>query len=352
MWFPAVIVGAVLALCVALRNRLVSCVDRALEVVDDLLERRRRGSDGPLAALLLAPALSILGVFGVAPLAFSVYISLFEYGTPARPFVGLGHYAKALTSSAFWDSFLVTLYYVVGTIPMTMVMSFAIATMLHRIARGRGLLRTLYFLPYVTAVVASATVWRTILHPQAGVVNGLLRRLMPALEDLPRWLLEPRGVLSLLTDGWIPHTVGPSLALCCIILFEIWHSTGFMVVIFLAGMTAIPRDLEDAARIDGANWFQMTRAVTLPLLSPTIFFLAIVSTVKAFQAFNSFYALTGNGRGPLNTTQNLTVHIYSSFYEYGRYGYGAAVATLLALAIVLLTLAQWRFVGRKVHYER
>jgi len=139
--------------------------------------------------------------------------------------------------------------------------------------------------------------------------------------------------------------------LCGVMLFEIWHGSGFMIVIFLAGLSAIPRELEEAARIDGAGPFQVVRKVTLPLLSPTIFFLAIVSVIKSFQAFNSVFALTGDGHGPLDTTQNVTVYIYSQFYEFHRWGYGTAVAALLCLAIMTLTVVQWRFVGRKVHYE-
>jgi multiple sugar transport system permease protein len=133
--------------------------------------------------------------------------------------------------------------------------------------------------------------------------------------------------------------------------FEVWHSSGFMIVIFLAGLTAIPRELEEAATIDGANGAQRILHVTLPLLSPTVFFLAIVSAVRSFQTFDSFYALTGDGRGPLDTTQNMTVYIYSNFYEYGRWGYGSAVAVLLCLAIIIMTVVQWRVGGRRVHYE-
>jgi ABC-type sugar transport system permease subunit len=124
-----------------------------------------------------------------------------------------------------------------------------------------------------------------------------------------------------------------------------------MIVIFLAGLTAIPRELEESARIDGAGTLQVIRNIVLPLLSPTLFFLGIVSVVRSFQAFNSFYALTGNGRGPLDTTQNMTVYIYTTFYENQRWGYGAAVATLLCIAIIGLTLVQWRYVGRRVHYQ-
>jgi len=124
-----------------------------------------------------------------------------------------------------------------------------------------------------------------------------------------------------------------------------------MIVILLAGLTAIPRELEEAAVIDGAGWYARNRYVIVPLISPTIFFLLIMSVIKAFQAFNSFYALTGDGRGPYDSTQNMTVYIFTNLYVYQRLGYGAAVAVLLAVAIVILTLVQWRYVGRKVHYE-
>jgi len=324
--------------------------DACLAKCDDLFDRihTRRFRDAPIAFFLLAPAMFILGAFGVLPLIFAVYMSLFggKYGSGA--FVGFGNYLEAFRTGAFWRSFLVTLYYAAGAIPATMAISFTIAYGLYRVLRARGLFRMLYFLPYVTSAVAAAMIWRALFNPQFGVANEILGVLHIAPQQ---WLLEPRGILNLISGGHIPASIGPSLALCCIILFEIWHGSGFMIVVFLAGLTSIPRELEESARIDGANAFQVIRNVILPLLSPTVFFLAIVSVIKSFQAFNSFYALTGNGRGPVDTTQNVTVYIYSSFYEYQRLGYGAAVATLLCLAIVALTLLQWRFVGRKVHYE-
>ena len=325
---------------------LDGCVARCDDLFDRLHTRRFR--DGAVALFLLAPALIVLGVFGVAPLAFAVYMSLFGGKYGAGPFVGLGNFVEALNADAFWRSFLVTVYYAAGTIPATMTASFVVAYSLYRIVRGRGFFRIVYFLPYVTSAVAAAMIWRALFNPQFGVANEILGWMGVSPQQ---WLLEPRGVLCLMTGGYIPPGVGPSLALCCIIVFEIWHASGFMIVIFLAGLTAIPRELEESARIDGANALQVIRNVILPLLSPTIFFLAIVSVIKSFQAFNSFYALTGNGRGPVDSTQNVTVYIYSSFYEYQRLGYGAAVATLLCLAIVTLTLLQWRFVGRRVHYE-
>lgn len=325
-------------------------MDSCLAALDNVFDRLRTpvGRDAPIALFLLCPALAVLTVFGLVPLVYAVHMSLFGGKWGQGPYVGLANYAEALRNPAFWKSFLVTVYYAAGTIPATMLLSFVIANCLFRLVRGRGFFRTLYFLPYVTSAVAATMVWRAIFNPQFGVANALLGELGMAPQ---RWLLEPRSVLTLVTDGGVPASVGPSLALCCIILFEVWHGSGFMIVVFLAGLTAIPRELEEAARIDGANALQVARNVTLPLLSPTVFFLAVVSVIKSFQAFNSFYALTGDGHGPLDTTRNLTVYIYSEFYEFHRWGYGTAVATLLCLAIVTLTLVQWRYVGRKVHYE-
>ncbi|MFO7973759.1 MAG: sugar ABC transporter permease [Candidatus Hydrogenedentota bacterium] len=350
MWLRIILTLVVVGAFAALFRPLLRGFDHVLARLDGLFDalRGKRWRDTPLALCLLSPVFVILGTFGIAPLFYAVYLSLFEFRPSGRLFIGLGNYLGALTEPDFWRSALVTIYYVVGTIPITMVISFLIASLLYRIGRGRGLFRTVYFLPYITAVVAAATVWASLLHPQDGPMNELLTLL--GFEP-QAWLLESRGVLWVITKGWIGPNVGPSLALFCIMLFEIWHSSGFMIVIFLAGLTTIPRDLEEAARIDGAGWWQSTRAVTIPILSPTIFFLLVVSTIKAFQAFNSFYAMTGDGQGPQNTTQNLTVYIYANFYKAGRIGYGAAVATLLAIGIVVMTVLQWRIAGRRVHYE-
>jgi ABC-type sugar transport system permease subunit len=309
--------------------------------------RRPRLRAHVTAYLLLLPSAVILGVFGIAPLLYAAVLSLYATRRGVGPYVRFGNYARAFDNPEFWNSVSVTLWYALGTVPVTLVASFIIANALNRIVRGRGLFRTAYFLPYVTSTVAAAMVWRLFFQPRYGLANALLVWLgfQPS-----QWLLEPRGVLFYLTDGRVPPDLGPSVALVCVMLFDIWHSSGFMIVILLAALAAIPRELEDAARIDGANGFQTIRNVVIPLISPTLFFLVIISLIRAFQAFNSFYALTGTGRGPNNSTQSLTVYIYSAF-EYGRWGYGCAVATVLAAGIILLTLAQWRVLGRRVHYE-
>lgn len=308
-----------------------------------------RSRDTAVAWCLLAPALALLFTFGLLPLGYAVYLSLFRYSrTGDVSFAGLENYTTALASGDFWNSVAVTLYYALGAIPAALALSFFAANLLFRITRFAGPFRTIFFLPYVTSVVASAMVWRELFEPNWGLVNTLFSTL-----GLPsqRWLLEPRGVLHLLTNGAVPPGFGPSLALCCVILFEIWHSTGFMIVVFLAGLAAVPRELEESARLDGAGAWGVARYVTLPMLGPTVAFLVVVSTIGAFQSFNHFYALTGGGRGPLDTTQNMAVYVYSNFYEYGRIGYGAAAATLLCAAIAALTFLQWRYFGRRAAYR-
>jgi multiple sugar transport system permease protein len=351
--FKLIPLAVLLVAAVVFRRPLALLADLVLGFLDNRLERpgRRVFSESAVAAALLTPALSVLGLFGIAPLFFAIRLSLHDGRGRVMSYVGLEHYRRAFTSEAFWNSFLVTVYYAALTIPVTLALSFALALVLFRVGKGRGFFRTVYFLPYVTSVVAAATVWRVILHPRAGLVNGLLGMLGVPAESHPQWLMESAGALHVLTGGLVPPGVGPSLALCCVVLFEVWHTSGFMIVILLAGLSAIPREYEEAALIDGAGWLRRAWHVTLPLISPTVFFLTVVSVIRAFQAFSSFYALTGNGRGPFDTTQNLTVFIFSNLYEYQRVGYGAAVATLLALAIILLTLLQWRFLGRRVHYE-
>lgn len=326
-------------------------IDSIIERLDNFFEhvRCRWRTEAPLAVFLLAPALLVLGTFGFAPLIGAAYLSLFDYELINPPFVGLAKYSEALHDPDFWNSVKVTLYYVVATVPVTILISFLVAYALYRIPWWRGFLRTAYFLPYVTSAVAAAMVWRALFSHPNGVANLVLEYL-----GLPgqMWLIEQRGVLHIVSGGLIPAEAGPSLALSCVILFDIWHGCGFMIVILLAGLTAIPRELEDAARIDGAGALQVVRRITLPLLSPTLFFLGIVGTIRAFQAFNSFYALTQQpDKALFQPTANMILFIYSKLYRDHDFGYGAAVATLFTVAIVLLTAVQWRFVGRRVHYS-
>ncbi len=318
--------------------------------------RRRSLLDAGLAYLLLAPSALVLGAFGLAPLIQAFLLSLRQWRLAPGPFVGFANYQQALTAEPeFWKAVVVTFYYVVGTVPVTIVLAYLLAETLHARLRGMGFYRTLFFLPYIASPVAAAAVWRWILNPNSGIASAVVK----PLGWEPRWLYERTGLFQLLA-GIFHHRLpewaeGPSLALGCIMAVAVWQGVGFAVVVLLAGLAAIPGDVTEAARLDGARGWKLLRHVKLPLLSPTLFFLWIVFTIRAFQSFTQVYVMSvDNKGGPAGTTQNITLYIFQSFYANAPRlgpGYGAAVAMLLFLVILALTLFQFRVLGRKVHYS-
>lgn len=344
----ACIIAAAIGTTWVFRERVDDFVNAVLAKADQIVAPR--GGTAGAGVMLTIPAIAVLFAFTVAPFFYGLYLSVHDTRWGQGPYVGAEKYTDALQNSGFWQSLSVTMYYAIGVVPLCIALSAVVANLLFRMRTGRGLFRTIFFLPFVTSTVASATVWRVIFHNRHGAINLTLASLGFDPANLPQWLIEPRGVLSLITGGAVGPSVGPSLALCCIIIFEIWRSSGFMIVVILAGLSAVPRELEDAARIDGAGSRRVFWHVTLPMISPTLFFLAIVSSISALQNFDAFYALTGDGLGPLNTTRSMTVYIYTEFFVHGREGYGAAVATILCTLIIVLSLVQWRVVGRRVHY--
>ncbi len=327
---------------------------------------RRRWGDAGLAYLYLAPALILLTLFHFFPAVYGFYISLWRWGIVQERFVGLENYWRLLAQpqceaggpllgcsigdEAFWQSLGVTLWYVALVIPAEMVLGLVIAYLLFQPIRARTAYRTAYFLPHVTSTAAAAVVWKWLYNQNSGFLNGLAE-----LLHLPKslWLQEASGVFQLLfaqvgvaLPDWL---AGPSMALVSVAAMSIWAYTGLYVVIYLAGLGNIPAELYEAARIDGANEWQLFRRITLPLLSPTTFFLLVVGTIGAMQAFNQIYVMTGGG--PLDTTRTVTMLIFKTFYQQTRVGYGSAMAFVLSLIIIALTVVNFRVVGRRVHYE-
>ncbi|MGQ9524550.1 MAG: carbohydrate ABC transporter permease [Armatimonadota bacterium] len=316
--------------------------------------RRFRVRDTLTATAMLLPATVLILVFHFIPLFYALYISLHKWSLIPERFVGAANYVALLRDQEFHRALSVTLWYVIGTVPVAIGISLVIALMLFRPLWGRGLYRTLYFLPYVTSVVAAAVVWSWIYNPRYGILNYVLIKLgLSSAESPPQWLLEPRGVFQLALQHTGIHlptwAQGPSLALVAGTIMGIWNAIGFNVIVFLAGLGAIPRELQEAARIDGADEWKVFRHVTLPLLSPTTFFLLIVSTIRAFQAFNQIYVMTRGG--PMGTTRTITMYIFSRFYESHEVGYGAAVAVALFLIILAFTMLQFRVAAGRVTYQ-
>jgi multiple sugar transport system permease protein len=310
--------------------------------------RRRYWRQTGVAYLYLAPALVLLTLFHFFPAIFGFYISLFRWGLIQERFVGVENYQRVLVDEAFWSSLGTTLWYVILVIPAEMVIGLVVAYLLFQPIRGRSAYRTAYFLPHITSSTAAAVVWRWMYNQQNGLLNGVSE-----MVGLPRslWLNESTGIFKLAlgpAGAGIPEWLGgPSLALASVAAMSVWSYIGFYVVIYLAGLGNISKELYEAARIDGATERQVFFRITLPLLSPTTFFLGVVGVIGAMQAFNQLYVMTRGGSG----TRTVTMLVFRTFYEQTRVGYGSAMAFLLALIIVALTIVNFRFLGRRVHYD-
>ncbi|MCD6290989.1 MAG: sugar ABC transporter permease, partial [Anaerolineae bacterium] len=247
----------------------------------------------------------------------------------------------------FLNSLRITLYYALGTVPAEIAIALVLAYILFQQIRGQEVFRMFYFLPYITPVVATAVVFRTIFNPRdTSLANQLLRVIGVGPY---KWLFEPRPFLQVVL-GWNVHGffAGPSMALVSIILFGVWTYVGYNTVIFLAGLGSIPRELYEAAEIDGANEWQLFRHITLPLLSPITFYLSLIAFIGTFKAFNHIYVM----RMPsaLGTVDTASVTIFDTFYKANKYGYATAEAFLLFLVILSLTLVQNKVFGERVFY--
>ena len=327
----------------------------AIRIAERAASRRRRAAiENVQAYLFLLPAVAFLGVFKILPALFAVYISLFRWDIIQGAFRGLENYADILwahptRSEQFWRSLSTTFTYVLITIPFEMGFALVIAYVLFQKLKGRDVYRTIYYLPYVTSTVAAAAVFSWVFHPQYGLLNGLLGQVGIGPQ---RWFDEPDGVFQMVgsafglaVPGW---AAGPSLALMSIAIFSIWHFLGFQILIFLAGLGNIPVEYYEAAKLDGASNWQLFRKITLPLLSPQIFFVFTIASIGVLRAFNEIYVLT-NG-GPLDTTRTVSMLVFRTFFQQGQIGLGSAMGVILTLIILSFTLIQFRVLERRVVY--
>jgi multiple sugar transport system permease protein len=310
----------------------------------------RKVKERTLGYAFLAPALIIIGVFELFPLAYGFYISLCDWRLGCTAIVGADNYIRGIEDPAMWFALLVTATYSLITVPVQLGLGFLIAVFLFQRARGHELFRVMLFVPYITSTVASAAVWSYLYSPDNGLLNTILRAI-----GLPgaRWLGEPAGVFALLGQafgvtlpGWA-H--GPSMALVSVSIYTTWVFIGYDITIFLAGLVNINAELYEAAKVDGARGWALLRYITAPLMSPTIFFLLIVTVIGTFKAFNHIFVMTGGGPG--NATTTASVLIFQQLYVNNRYGYAAALSFILFTVILTLTLLQNHFAGRRVVYE-
>jgi multiple sugar transport system permease protein len=361
--------------------------------------------------LFILPAVLIITLFGIFPIGYAFYMSLHQWrlGKKEQTFLGPDNYQRAVgdfgglalfvlgvllvvlayilwTRSArqrqqwllamrigaglaviaaglvlsrgwgmmiatgdetFLHSLVITLYYSLGAVPLEIFLGMILAYILFQKIKGQEFFRMIYFLPYITPAVAAAVVFRSLFSSrETALINKLL-----GMFGLPaeKWLFEPRPFLQAFfgieAQGF---WAGPSMALVAIILFGVWTYVGYNTVIFLAGLGSIPRELYEAAEIDGANGFQLFRSITLPLLSPVTFYLALIAFIGTFKAFNHIYVMReAAAQGTVDVT---SVLIFDTFYRRNLYGYAAAEAILLFLVILGLTIVQNKVFGEKVFY--
>lgn len=281
-----------------------------------------------VAALFLAPSLLPMTAFVLVPMAASLVLTAFEWNLLRPPrFVGIDNFVRLVGDPAFHAALLHTLQFVAGYLPLVMVGGLAIALGLHNVTRGIALFRTAYFLPVVTSWVVVALMWRWLLNPSTGVVN---------------WAL---GLVGVAGPGW---WADPGWAMPSIILASAWKDLGFVMIIFLAGLQAIPSDYYEAADIDGAGRWARFRHITLPLLSPATFFVVVISMINSFQVFDQVWVMTGGG--PAGASTVVVTEVVRNAFSYGQLGYASAMSWILFAAILAMTVAQFRLQRRWVTY--
>jgi ABC-type sugar transport system permease subunit len=293
---------------------------------------RNKGSDAIQAVTFLLPMAIFLLLFTYAPAAMSLVLGLYHYHLLGvnTTFAGFANFKDALTYPVFWMALKNTLLYAAYMVPLTLVGAIGIGLLIDQKSRWYAMVRTFVLLPYITPVIATAIGWLWMFNPQYGVLNAILH-----------WLHLPES-------QWL---LSPSMAMPAVAIYSLWHGLGFNVVIVLSALANIPRQLLEAAAIDGATGWRQFRQITLPLLSPTLFFLLIVTMIGTLQAFSQIYALSGGQGGPEYATTTLLLLIYQTAFEDFHFSYAAAMAMLLVLIILILTLIQNKLAKRWVFYQ-
>jgi multiple sugar transport system permease protein len=279
-------------------------------------------------ALFLAPSLVPLLLFTVGPMVAAAGLSLVRWNLLRPPeFVGLDNFERLLADGNFRAAVFHTIAYVAGYLPLVVVGGMVIALALNQRLRGLAIFRTAYFLPVVTSWVVVALMWRWLLDPGAGVVNYAL------------------GLLGIDGPGWYND---PSWAMPSVILASAWKDLGFVMVILLAGLQSIPEEYYEAASVDGAGRWTRFRHITLPLLTPSLFFVLVISLINNLQVFDQVWVMTKGG--PAGATSVVVEQIVTNAFSYGQMGYAAAMSWVFFVVLLLITLVQFRLQRRWVNY--
>jgi len=290
---------------------------------------RLRWEEAGWAYIFLLPNLLLFSLFTVYPVLASFFYSLNKWTLHSpMEFLGLANYRALIQDPIFLKVFGNTLYYTAGVIPFQTALALLIALGLNQRIRFMVGYRALYFLPVVTSMVAVSIVWQWMYQPQYGVINSLLR--IVGIEG-PNWLFS---------KGW---------AMPSVIAMSIWKNVGYSVVLYLAALQSVPESFYESAMIDGANSWDKFWHITLPIISPTTFFIIVLSVIGSFQAFDQIYVLTQGG--PARSTSVIVHYLYENGFQWFNMGYAAAIAYVLFALLFILTIIQWTQRARWVYGE-
>ncbi len=281
--------------------------------------------------LFISPWLLGFLIFTAGPMLTSLYLSFCKYDLHTLTWVGTKNYEVLLTRDAgglFWKSLTNTALYVLFSVPIGLTGSLLVAMLLNQKVKGIALFRTLFYLPSLVPAVASALIWQWVFHPDAGLLNYGLGRVG---VDGPDWLQDPKTALSSL------------------IIMSLWGIGGGRMIIFLAGLQGISDELYEASSLDGAGAWHQFRHVTIPMLSPTIFFNLVLGIIGSFQVFTSAYVMTGGG--PNNATLMYVLYLYRNAFVYFKLGKASAMAWILFVILLVFTIIQFKSASKWVYYE-
>lgn len=276
-----------------------------------------------VAYSFIAPNFIGFFFFTFIPILFSFILSVCNWDAGNQStleFVGLENFRTMLLDETFHITIKNTVYYAVGVVPTTVMLSFFLALLLNTKMRGITFFRSATFFPYVASLVAIGVVWNAIFHPSMGPVNSILYAL--GVENPPRWAASTE---------W---------AMLTIILLTIWKNIGYYAVVYLAALQGVPKELYEAARIDGATFIQRLKHITWPMVRPTTFFVVVMLTIFSFKAFDIMYVTTQGGPG--RSTQVLVYHIYTTAFVRQEFGYASALSVVLFLIVLAITIMQFR----------
>jgi multiple sugar transport system permease protein len=280
--------------------------------------------------LFVLPSVLGVTVFFLLPLLFSFGLAFTNWLGPAGrglKFTGLANFQRLFSDEIFLKALGSNILYLLH-VPMSVALGFLAASALNQKVYARNALRASFFLPYLISAIAIGFSWMLLFHPTQGPINHLLRSI--GVAKPPNWLASTSSAMS------------------AIIIISTWHSLGFNMIIFLAVLQDVPRELKEAAAIDGASSWQITRHVTLPFISPITFFLLVIGTMNAFKSFGLIQAVTGGG--PANSTLTLPLYVYRTAFRYYELGYASTIAIVLFLIIFAFTVVQWYGQKKWVHY--